>query len=176
MKSRLSALIVVVLVLGLGVLACWMWFGHTYRVRFKPDDLQVLTVVTYGRDKSPRLTVGFNNRSKGNIEVLKSPGLCGPFEVQLVSVATEKCLDRLPKSLQGPVGTSTILSPRSELSWTVPFSQLYGELPPGRYVVKVIYDTEAGVERGEKWADSVDTGKAAGPPIRFEVKQRAEKQ
>jgi len=171
MRSRYSAVTAVVVLTVLCALGVWYWFGWTPYARFKSDQLEVLSALTTGRSGGWMLTVGLNNRSKGEIQVLKSPGVRGAFSVLLVDAGTSREVPRLPASLEGPVGTQMMLRSRKQLRWSLGLDELYGELPPGQYVIKVVYDTSAARERGEGWVEGLDIGRSEGPPIRFKVEE-----
>ncbi len=174
MRSRYNSITALLVLVGLSALGAYYWFAWTPYARFKSEQLEVISALSTGRSGGSVLTVGFNNRSSGDIQIMKSSGLRGAFSVLLVNAQTRREVPRLPSSLNGPAGAQMMLRPRKQLRWNVGLSELYGELEPGDYVIRVTYDTEAARERGEEWAEGLGIGKSEGSPIRFTIEDKRE--
>ncbi len=169
MKRRFTAVVCLVLFLGLAAFGAHMWF-RDYPVYFEKDDLHVFCTITgLERPEGPRLSVGFNNRGRASVLVLEDANLGEPFEVVLASAATGKEVAR--KGPAGAAGAGRMVNVRAgqEHSWNVPLGKLYGKLPPGEYAIQVIYDTKAAAERGDEWAKELDLGRTESPPLSFKV-------
>ncbi len=170
MKSRYSTLAGVVVLIALGATACWYWFGWEPYARFKAENLEIVPMVSVGRSGAPVLTVGLHNRGERGILIFRSPELRGPFRVELLEARTGKDIPRLPESLTGPAGKVFTVAKLSETRWSVSFDKLYGKVPPGKYILKVYYDTEAARQRGDEWVEGIDIGKSESRPVVFEIK------
>jgi hypothetical protein len=169
MSSRHSGATAVTVLVGLAALAAYYWFGWTPRARFKSEHLDLITVLSTGRSGGRLLTVGFNNRSQGEVQVLKSAALRGPFSVLLVSETTRSEVPRRSADPQGHVGQQALIPPRKKLSWSVRLAELFGKLEPGGYRLRVIYDTQTALERGEPWVEGLDIGRVESQVVRFTV-------
>jgi hypothetical protein len=153
---------------------CWYWFAWQPYPRFKAENLQIVSMVSTGRSGAPSLTVGFRNLGERSILTLRSPELRGPFRVELLDTRTGKEIPRLPKSLIGPAGKAFTVAKQGETRWSVSFEKLYGKVPPGKYRLKVYYDTRAARGRGEKWVEGIDIGKSESKPVVFEIEGKSE--
>ena len=170
LKSRFSALAVLLLLVGLGVFTFYMWFAPEYRIHLRPGDAALSAMVSVprgGGGPSLVLTVSHTGRYPRMV-LVESQSLAEPFGVRLTPEGGAE-LERLPADPKLPAGRVRNLQRGQAVTWRLPLERMYGKLPPGRYTLTVAYDTTDADERAEPWAAEVDLGRLESAPVNFTV-------
>jgi len=164
LKRRLSWVVGLAVLAGLGAYTLYLALLYDWRGRFGPGDLTLTVTAARGS-----LAVALRNNSSLKIIVYDSPDLDGPFELTLAPAAGGPEVPRARSASTAPSGSARLLAPGGEASWSVPVARLYPGLPPGSYRVVVAYDPEAAAGRGEACAEDLTLGRVEAQPVQVTV-------